>query len=182
MYLNKHWKTCAKGIDVIINVISANQHFTSTSSMKACVTERLTPRTLDLEVHGSSLVHRVFSLEKELYPTLSLFTQVYKWVQWTQASHPAGSSNTRGVLHAMETGIIKLRLFGPLACVSLYLLQMFKFQRHSCNLSFLFPPRCQSALESFSQATYCLKYDKYQKGLSLYRLHKRNKLRNQTIK
>ena len=31
-------------------------------------------RTLDLEVRGSSLVHRVVSLDKELYSTLSLFT------------------------------------------------------------------------------------------------------------
>ena len=134
-------------ISLLINVISANQHFTSTSSMKACVTERLTPRTLDLEVHGSSLVHRVFSLDKELYPTLSLFTQVYKWMQWTQASHPAGSSNTPRHASCYRNWY-KLRPFGPLACVRLYLLQMFKFQRHSCKLSFLFPPRCQGALES----------------------------------
>ena len=47
--------------------------------------ERLTPRTLDLdlEVRGSSLVRRVVSLDKELYSTLSLFTQLYKWVQAT---------------------------------------------------------------------------------------------------
>ena len=42
--------------------------------------EWLTPQTLDLEVLGSSLAHRVVSLDKELYSTLSLFTQVYKWV------------------------------------------------------------------------------------------------------
>jgi len=49
---------------------------------EACVAERLTPgyppwltpRTLDLEVRGSSLARRVVSLEKELYSTLSLFT------------------------------------------------------------------------------------------------------------
>ena len=46
----------------------------------ACVAERLTPRTLDLEVRSSSLARRVFSLDEELYSTLSLFTQVYKWV------------------------------------------------------------------------------------------------------
>ena len=46
----------------------------------ACVTERLTPRTLDQEVRGSSLTRRVVSFDKELYSTLSLFTQVYKWV------------------------------------------------------------------------------------------------------
>ena len=49
----------------------------------ACVAERLTPRTLDLEVRGSSLVRRVASIDKELYSTLSLFTQVYKWVPAT---------------------------------------------------------------------------------------------------
>ena len=40
--------------------------------------ERLIPRKLDLEVRGSSLAHRVVSLDKELYSTLSLFTHVYK--------------------------------------------------------------------------------------------------------
>ena len=39
--------------------------------------ERLIPRKLDLEVRGSSLAPRVVSLDKELYSTLSLFTQVY---------------------------------------------------------------------------------------------------------
>ena len=42
--------------------------------------ERVTPRTLDLEVLGSSSARRFVSLGKELYSTLSLFTQVYKWV------------------------------------------------------------------------------------------------------
>ena len=41
--------------------------------------ERLTPRTPDLEVQGSSLARRVVSLDKELYYTLSLSTQVYKY-------------------------------------------------------------------------------------------------------
>ena len=45
--------------------------------------ERLTPRTLDLEVRGSSHAHRVVSLDKELYYTLSLLTPVYKWVLMT---------------------------------------------------------------------------------------------------
>ena len=51
--------------------------------LEACVAERLTPRTLDLEARGSSLARRVFSLDKELNSTLSLFTQVYKWVPAT---------------------------------------------------------------------------------------------------
>ena len=66
--------------------------------------EWLTPRTLDLEVRGSSLARRVVSLDKELYSTLSLFTQVYKRLQathcwggvtlrWTGISF-RGSSNT----------------------------------------------------------------------------------------
>ena len=37
--------------------------------------ERVTPRTLDLEVRGSSSARRFVSLGKELYSTLSLFTQ-----------------------------------------------------------------------------------------------------------
>ena len=52
--------------------------------VEACVTEWLTPQTPDLEARGSSLARRVVSLDKELYPTLSLFTQlVYKWVPAT---------------------------------------------------------------------------------------------------
>ena len=51
--------------------------------LEACVAERLTPRTLDLEVRGSSLARRVFSLDKELNSTLYLFTLVYKWVPAT---------------------------------------------------------------------------------------------------
>ena len=126
--------------------------------MKACVTERLTLQTLDLEVHSSSLVHRVFSLDKELYPTLSLFTQVYKWVPvtycWGQPCDgpkhaiQGGVVILLGMLHATETGISFGCLGLWLVCVFTYILQMFKFQRHSCNLFFLFPPRCQSTLES----------------------------------
>ena len=48
--------------------------------VEACVAERLTTRTLDLEVRGSSLARRAVSLDKELYSNLFLFTQVYKWV------------------------------------------------------------------------------------------------------
>ena len=46
------------------------------SLVEACVSEQLTPRTLDLEVRGSSLARRVVFLDKELYSTLSLFTQL----------------------------------------------------------------------------------------------------------
>ena len=42
--------------------------------------EQSTPRTL---VGGSSLARRVVSLDKEVYSTLSLFTQVYKWIPAT---------------------------------------------------------------------------------------------------
>ena len=42
--------------------------------------ERLRPRRPELEVRGSSPARRVASLDKELYSTLSLFSQVYKWV------------------------------------------------------------------------------------------------------
>ena len=58
--------------------------------VEACVAERLTPRTPDLEVRGSSLARRVVSLGKELYSTLSLFTQVYKWVPVTYSSYSWG--------------------------------------------------------------------------------------------
>ena len=55
--------------EVLITIV----HF-----MEACVAEWLTPQTPDLEVWGSSLAHRVVSLDKELYSTLSLFTYMYK--------------------------------------------------------------------------------------------------------
>ena len=48
--------------------------------VEVCVAEWWTPQTLDLEVWGSNLAHCIVSLDKELYSTLSLFTQVYKWV------------------------------------------------------------------------------------------------------
>ena len=48
------------------------------SPVEKCVAKRLTARTLDLDVRGSSLARRVVCLDKELYSTLSLFTQVYK--------------------------------------------------------------------------------------------------------
>ena len=51
--------------------------------VEACVTKWLTPRTPDLEVQGSSLALCIVSLDKELYSTLSLFTQVYQWVPVT---------------------------------------------------------------------------------------------------
>ena len=70
--------------------------------------EWLTPRTLDQEVRVSSLARRVFPLDKELYSTLCLFTQVYKWVS---ATYCGGSQSREGVaillgmLHATETVI-----------------------------------------------------------------------------
>ena len=51
--------------------------------VEACVAELLTPRTPDREVRGSSLARRVVSLDNGLCSTLSLFTQVYKWVPAT---------------------------------------------------------------------------------------------------
>ena len=94
--------------------------------------EWLTPRTLDLEVLGSSLARRVASIDKELYSELSLFTQVYKWVPATYcwggggepcdglAFRPGVSSNTPRQLHAKETGLRSGRLGLWLAC-SFYL-------------------------------------------------------------
>ena len=68
--MNSKKRACA--LDEIIFVI-----------LEACVAKRLAPRTLDLKVRGSSLARRVISLDKELYSTFSLFTQVYKWVKAT---------------------------------------------------------------------------------------------------
>ena len=51
--------------------------------MEAYVGEWLTARTLDLKLRGSNLARGVVSLDKKLYFTLSLFTQVDKWVPAT---------------------------------------------------------------------------------------------------
>ena len=91
--------------------------------------ERLTPRTPDLEVRGSNLVLRIVSLDKELYCTLSLFTQVYKWVLATYcegqrdgiASHPAGLAKLVGILHAKGTRISSGRLGLWLVCAFTFL-------------------------------------------------------------
>ena len=67
-------------------VIQAEPHFSSSlknTKLEVCVAKWLTPRTPDLEVSASSLACHVVSLDKELYSTLSLFTQVYKWVAAT---------------------------------------------------------------------------------------------------
>ena len=62
-------------------------------------------RTPDLEVQGSSLARRVVSLDKELYCTLSLSTQVYKcWgvtLRWTSIPSRRGGEghNTRVYLY-----------------------------------------------------------------------------------
>ena len=61
--------------------------------------ERLTPRTLDLEVRGSGLARGVVSLDKKLYSTLSLFNQVHKWVPATycwEVTLPLTSIPSRG--------------------------------------------------------------------------------------
>ena len=98
--------------------------------MEACVAERLTPRTLDLEVRGSSLARRVVSLDRELYSTLSLFAQVCKLVQatycweitlrWTSIPSGGGGGGRvailLGMLHAKETGISSGHLSLWLVC------------------------------------------------------------------
>jgi len=68
--------------------------------------------------------------DKELYSTLSLFSQVYKWVpatycwgvtlRWTCIPSRGGVAIPLGLLNAMETGN-KHRPCGPLARVRLYL-------------------------------------------------------------
>ena len=85
----------------------------------------------DLEVLGSSLAHRVVSLNKELYSTLSLFIQVYKWVpttyfwgvasRWTsiQSRGREEVAILLGILHAKEIGIRSGRLGLWLVCAYL---------------------------------------------------------------
>ena len=48
--------------------------------LEACVAEQVTPQTPDLKVWDSSLTYCVVFLGKELYSTLLLFYQVFKWV------------------------------------------------------------------------------------------------------
>ena len=82
--------------------------------------ERSTPRTPDLEALGVGLAHRVVSLDKELYSTLSLFTKVYNWVpatycwavtlRWTSIPSRGGVAIFLVMLHAKETGISSVRL------------------------------------------------------------------------
>ena len=89
------------------------------------VAEWLAPGTPDLEVRGSSLTRRVVSLNKELYCTLSLFTQVYKWVpaiycqgvtvRWTNIPS-RGDQQCSQVLHANEPGVSSGRLGLWLLC------------------------------------------------------------------
>ena len=98
---------------------------------------RLTPQTLDLEVRGSSLARNFVPLDKELYSSLSLFTQVYKWVptiyfwgatlQWTSIPSMGGIAIFLGMLHATETRN-KLRACGPLAHVHLYLYHLIEYK------------------------------------------------------
>ena len=87
--------------------------------------------TPDAGVQGSSPALRVVSLDKKLYSTLSLFTQLYKWVPVTycwgvnmrRTSIPSrrGLAILVGMLHAIKGNRDKLRPFGPLARVRLYL-------------------------------------------------------------
>ena len=98
------------------DVIQAEPRFSSSlknTKLEACVVEWLTPQTPDLEVWGSSLARHIVFLDKELYSTLSCFTQVYKWVpatycwgvtlQWTSIPS-GGSSNTPRCLMLMKPG------------------------------------------------------------------------------
>ena len=64
--------------DLLLSVVLFIICFNKSEALKACVA-----KTKDLEVQGSSLACRVVSSDKEPYSTLSLFTQVYKWVPAT---------------------------------------------------------------------------------------------------
>ena len=76
--------------------------------------ERLTPRTPDLEVRGSSLARRVVSLDKELYCTLSLFTQVYKcWgvtLRWTSIPSRGGGVTILVCTFTIFTFLLRLTI------------------------------------------------------------------------
>ena len=59
------------------NIFSSRHQFSIVYApiVEARVAERLTPRTADLEVRGSSLARRVVSLDKKLYSTFLLLNQ-----------------------------------------------------------------------------------------------------------
>ena len=117
-------------IQILILGFKGLKRLFNSKQVEACVAERLTPRTLDLEVRGSSLARRVVSLDRELYSTLSLFAQVCKLVQatycwevtlrWTSIPSRGGVAILLGMLHAKETGISSGRF-------SLWLLCAFTF-------------------------------------------------------
>ena len=77
-----------------------------------------------------SPAHRVVSLNKELYSTLSLFTLVYKWVlpthcwgvtlRWTRIPYRGEEAILLCMLHAKETGISS-------GCLGLWLVCTFTF-------------------------------------------------------
>ena len=109
------------------------------------VAERLTPRTLDLKVRGSSVARRVVSLDKELYSTLSLFTQVYKWVpatycwwgarvtlRWLSIRSREVVAILLGMLYAKETGISCDRLVLWLVCAFFTSTVAFHFYVRMC--------------------------------------------------
>ena len=85
---------------------------------EACVADRLTSQTPDLEVRGSSFARRVVSFDKELYFNLPLFSQVYKWVQPCDglATRPGAVAILLGMLHTKKSGISSGRLGLWLVC------------------------------------------------------------------
>ena len=118
------------------------------SHKEAGVAQRLTPRTPDLEVQGSSSAHCVVSLDKELYSSLSFCLSSPRCIngyQWHTAKegggggcNPAmdwypiqgGVAILLGMLHAKETRI---------SCghLGLWLICAFTFFYHSHKMHLL---------------------------------------------
>ena len=71
-------------------------------------------RTPDLEVQGSSLARRVVSLDRELYCTLSLSTQVYKcWgvtLRWTSIQSRGGGVTILVCTFTIFTFLLRLTI------------------------------------------------------------------------
>ena len=75
--VNKHWKIHAKGICVIINIISANQHFTATFSICRCrylnsrhVVARSHPFPAPPPEHLGELARRLVRIFNKLFSSL----------------------------------------------------------------------------------------------------------------
>ena len=87
--VNKHWKTHAKGNCVIINVISANQHFAATFSICRCrylnsrhVVARSHPFPAPPPEHPEKLARRLVHILNKLFSSLDATWVNKQLIDW----------------------------------------------------------------------------------------------------